>query len=447
MRFCLRLYLVILACTLFWSSPLYGQEGPPQAPRPESPPAQADEVDEVSEDSVSVPEEVPYSRNQAPKVFLDCNRCDFAYVREEITFVNYVRDPELAQIHVFVTDQRTGSGGRIYTMSFTGQQNFSGVEATLSYTSQNTNTYAEERRGVTELLKLGLVPYIARTPLAEQMRVSFQGSEELEPEPLEDPWNSWVFDVDANGSFDLESTRSSYSFGGGLEARRVTEAWKTGAGLNWNYRQRNFESGEDVISSVSRWGGFSTFLVKSLTEHWSAGVFSDVTTSTFRNIDLNLGLTPAVEYNIFPYSESSRKELTFSYRIGYDYRWYIEETIFQEMEESLLQQSLHANVRIRQPWGFIFAGLSGSHYFHDFSKNSLDFSSNVSLRLVKGLSLRITSNFELINDQLYLPAGDASLEDLLLQQRQLATSFEMSGSIGFAYTFGSIYTNVVNTRL
>ena len=42
----------------------------------------------------------------APKaltVFLDCDRCDFSYIRREITFVNYVRDRTQAQVHLLIT--------------------------------------------------------------------------------------------------------------------------------------------------------------------------------------------------------------------------------------------------------------------------------------------------------------------------------------------------------
>ena len=53
----------------------------------------------------------------------------------------------------------------------------------------------------------------------------------------------------------------------------------------------------------------------------------------------------------------------------------------------------------------------------------------------------------LIHDQLYLAKGDANLEDLLLQRRQLATTYEITSSIGLSYTFGSMYNNVVNTQL
>ena len=60
-------------------------------------------------------------KKQAPKVFIDCRRCDIDFIRTEITFVNYVWDRREADIHVLVTTQSTGSGGTEYTMAFIGQ--------------------------------------------------------------------------------------------------------------------------------------------------------------------------------------------------------------------------------------------------------------------------------------------------------------------------------------
>ena len=52
----------------------------------------------------------------------------------------------------------------------------------------------------------------------------------------------------------------------------------------------------------------------------------------------------------------------------------------------------------------------------------------------------------MIQDQLSLRAGETTLEDVLLQQRELATDFTLSGSIAISYTFGSELANIVNTR-
>jgi hypothetical protein len=66
--------------------------------------------------------------------------------------------------------------------------------------------------------------------------------------------------------------------------------------------------------------------------------------------------------------------------------------------------------------------------------------------VAQGLAVNFGVNFQRIHDQLSLPRGDASLEDVLLQRRRLATSYRTWGEVGLSYTFGSIYSNVVNPR-
>jgi hypothetical protein len=95
----------------------------------------------------------------------------------------------------------------------------------------------------------------------------------------------------------------------------------------------------------------------------------------------------------------------------------------------------------------IFAGLSGGHYLNDASKNRRSMRGEADVRVVKGLSFNVGGSYEIINDQISLPRGEASVEDILLGQSQLATNFEADLSFGLKYTFGSLYNNVVNTRL
>jgi hypothetical protein len=46
-----------------------------------------------------------------------------------------------------------------------------------------------------------------------------------------------------------------------------------------------------------------------------------------------------------------------------------------------------------------------------------------------------------------LAAGTTSIEELLLQQREIATDYKTNFSVGLSYTFGSIYNSIINTRL
>jgi hypothetical protein len=88
-----------------------------------------------------------------------------------------------------------------------------------------------------------------------------------------------------------------------------------------------------------------------------------------------------------------------------------------------------------------------SQFLDQPDQNRLTLNNNINLRIVRGLSLRISGSFQLIRDQINLPKGEASIEDLLLRQRQISTNYQNRISMGLSYTFGSIFNNIVNTRL
>jgi hypothetical protein len=52
----------------------------------------------------------------------------------------------------------------------------------------------------------------------------------------------------------------------------------------------------------------------------------------------------------------------------------------------------------------------------------------------------------LLRDQLYLSKGGATNDEILLQRRQLSTSYSYFAGVSLSYTFGSIFNNVVNPR-
>ncbi len=87
-----------------------------------------------------------------------------------------------------------------------------------------------------------------------------------------------------------------------------------------------------------------------------------------------------------------------------------------------------------------------SNYFHDFSKNRLSFHSSLNVNVVKGLSVDFNGGVSLIHDQLALRKGDASTEEILTRQQELATNFQYYTNVGISYTFGSMYNNIVNPR-
>jgi len=383
-------------------------------------------------------------KKSAPRVFIDCEYCDIEYIKTEIPFVNYVRDRMEAQVHVLITTQGTGGGGVEYTITFMGQKEFEGMENVLKFVSKRTDTEEEIREGLVKTLKIGLVPYVAKTPISELLNISME--EKVEPTAVEDKWNFWVFSLSTHTFLNGEKLRNSYSLWGNFSASRVTPELKVRLGISNSLSKDSFIVDDEEIKSYSRSGSFSGMIVKSINEHWSIGGWLNIRSSTYDNIKLSVSPAPAIEFNVFPYSQSTRRQLRILYLLGFISAKYREETIYDKTYERLLKEALSVTLELKEKWGSISTTLEGSHFFHDFNKNRLEIFTDISLRIVKGLSLNIFGSYSRIHDQLSLPKAGASLEEVLLRRRMLETTYDYWASIGLSYTFGSIYSNVVNPR-
>ena len=96
-------------------------------------------------------------RHDALKVFFDCEHCDDSHIRREVSYVNYVRDRKEAEVHVLVTDENTGSGGRAYTFTFLGQNGYENLNDTLVFNRKTDDTEEMVRAGQIRTLKMGLM--------------------------------------------------------------------------------------------------------------------------------------------------------------------------------------------------------------------------------------------------------------------------------------------------
>ena len=383
------------------------------------------------------------------KVHLNCSSCDQTYIKSEIAYVDYVRDQSLADLQIFVVRMTNGSGGRTYEINFTGFNKFGDIKHQIKYETLPNSSSDQIRKGMLKRIEAGLLIFLANTPMADEItiKVPVNSRPGKEERPTKDPWNYWVFRVYGDGSFSKETSQSRTYWEVGFRADRVTEDLRIRTNGETSQRRNKFIIDDEIIFSYRDRDYFSGSIVKSLSSHWSAGFFGFISKNTYNNTDLTLTTSPAIEYSFFPYSEVTKREITTSYRVGYRYNDYIETTIYDKDIEHLLRQTLAFTARFNQAWGRVYASLEGSTFLHDFTKRSLEFDSYVSLRVFKGLSARVSADFELINDQLNLPKRDATVEEILLRQRQLATAFDMGFGIGLSYTFGSMYNNIINTRL
>jgi hypothetical protein len=400
----------------------------------------------------NAPPSPPTRPDEALKILLDCKDfyCDLDFFRIEITFVNFVRDRADAEVHILGTAQSTNGGGRQYTLDFTGLRAFAGRNDQLRYLSQANEPEDATRQGLARIIKVGLVRYVADTAFADQLQISAQPATQAVRTPsgsLIDPWNLWVFRTRVNGSVNGERSSKSSNISAGFSENRTTEAWKINLEMTGNYSARSFLlSDETTFNTISRNLGVNFLVVKSLNDHWSAVANSSVSSSTFLSQALAVRAGPGIEYDLFPYAESTRRQLTFQYVAGISGFRYDSETIFDKLSETLFDETLLVSLDIKQRWGSAGLSFEAAHYFHDLHKNHLVLFGETDIKLFKGFSVTLNGSASRIHDQLYLRKGEATPEEILVRQRQLLTSYRYFLSVGIRYTFGSIYNNVVNPR-
>ena len=132
-----------------------------------------------------------------------------------------------------------------------------------------------------------------------------------------------------------------------------------------------------------------------------------------------MSAAPALEYDLFPYSESTKRQLRFLYRIGLTRVRYHEETVYLKMAESRASQRLSIACVAKQPWGSVYASLNGSHFVDDLAKYNVRVNSSLDLRIVRGLSLSLYGYLTFQRDQISLPRGGATIEEVLLRRQEL----------------------------
>ena len=380
-------------------------------------------------------------RKDALNVFMSAS--DF--LRKEIPYVNYVRDIKDAGVYIILTNQTTGSGGSEFSYFLVGQNENAGMRDTLKFVSSPDETQDEIRIKEVRTIKMGLMRYVAKTPLSKYMTIGF--SEPLSETVSSDKWDSWVFSSSIYGYLQGQKTYSQRYLSGNISASRVTKDWKINIRSNLSQSNDKYviDDTTTILSSSSS-KSVNALIVKSISEHWSIGGTTRIGASKYNNDRFIVSIMPGIEYDLFPYSESTRRQLRILYTAGYSFVNYIDTTIYDKIREPLWSHSLTASYEVVQKWGNIDFSVGYSNYLKDWTKNNLYVSGFLTLRIAKGLSINLGGSASLIHDQLGLVKGDVPLDQILLQRKEMATQYSYFTSFGLTYTFGSIYNNVVNPR-
>jgi hypothetical protein len=397
-----------------------------------------------------------------PRVFFDCDgpECDSQYYRTEIAWVDWVNDRQVSDLHLIVSSVRTGVGGREYQLDFIGVEDHEGYLDQMRVQALPTDTERERLDLVTGAMSIGFARFATVAGFPALARVegldpeaTVPGDRVVSPQEVDDPWNLWVFRINASGDLEGESLSKEQRVFGSINASRVTPTWKVNVNVNANYSEREFELDDGTFFDSRYDWGVRPYVVYSIADNWSLGMRGEVARIVRFNQALRWELTPAVEYSFFPYEEATRRALTFSYRIGPAYREYIEETVYLRTEEYRWEHGAEIDLSQRQPWGEARASVSASQFIflpdtplYEDGLYNVSLRGGIEVRIIRGLSVDFGGNISWVQDQIYLSGDGVTDEEALLRLQQQETDFQYGLSVGVSIQFGSIFNNVVNNR-
>lgn len=396
-----------------------------------------------------------HPNNEKIKVFIDCSRigCDRSYIISEINLVDIVVERLVADVHVLITAQRAGGGGSGYQLIFYGQNDFRGKVDTLTFPTTAIATDAEVRETMVQYIKLGLVPYLSKTPYAADVVLDMKGNNKgrTAAGSTKDKWNYWVFRLGANGEFNGEQVYTSSRFSSDVSASRVTERLRAEIYVYGSKRRSKYEysSGSNSTTEIevenSDYGIYHN-IVRAFNAHWSYGYQTNFTNNTFTNYRRRMYFNPAIEYNIYPYKEVNNRFFVIRYGLDVTQNRYYDTTIYNKLQETLYGHRFSIVLNMNQRWGTFNSGVYYRNYFNDWSIRSMGMNINLEARITGGLSFSIHASGGIIRDQVYLKKGGATEQEILTRRRQLASSYNYRSSFGLNYRFGSVLNNFVNPR-
>lgn len=393
---------------------------------------------------------------QKLKVFIDCSRvgCDRTFIRSQIKIVDFLLDSDASDVHVLITNQSAGNGGKQYELIFYGQHNYNYYNDTLYFTTAATATDDEVRKQMVKGIMTGIAPLVARTAYGSAISIDMKGSDStnsLSTVVTKDKWNYWTFNVGVDGRLNVDQNYKSSRFSSDFNADRTTKDLKTGFRI-YGTKQHSVYQYADSTGATSKYTvnnsnyGFFNNLVKSMAPHWSYGYQVSVSNNTFSNFKTKIYFSPAIEYSFYPYSEVNSRFFVLRYGVDFTKNNYYDTTIYNKIKETLYGHKLSAALILNQKWGNFYSGIYYRNYFSDWSLNNMGIDLNVNVRITGGLSFYVRTNGSIVHDQVYLVKGDISEQDLLIKTRKLGSSYNYSFYFGVNFRFGSKLNNFVNPR-
>lgn len=286
-------------------------------------------------------------------IYIDCSSCDMSYLAENLSVGSMVNDPVNADAHVLFSEMSQAGGSGTSSIIFVGKNRFEALQDTLEFNVPPEASPDEKRNLQIQMLRMGLVPYLMKTPEAGRLFL-FIDEDQQEQAVKKDPWNNWMFDIMGMGSFSNQKSYSSKNMNLTLSVSRITKKLKIESLSHFIYNTSTltyFDLDSNEHNITTRISGLSSnsLLVKSLGKHFGIGGTVSIVNDQSNNLRLQYGIGPAVEYNVFEYEKALQKQFRILYSLVYEQSEYVAPSIYNKMNDRMWRQSLHIISQFNQP--------------------------------------------------------------------------------------------------
>ncbi len=384
-------------------------------------------------------------------VFYDCQstwkcRQYYDYIRTEVKMVDFVNDRFASDVQLQITEQSTGGNGSKFIFNFIGRNRFENQNDTMNVVAQGVATDDEIRKDFVTTINKGLVKYVIKSDVGKYLKFTYEAPKDSAENKVKDPWNLWVYSVGGSANYSGDANYSDKNLYGNISISRITEKTKFSFWSGINRNSNTFIYNNEQIKVENRSADFYLEMTRAINQHWTYGLDFEGEQSTFRNFKFRTVLQPKIEYSIFPYQDFNAKRIVVGYMVGLQHNSYFDTTLYFKTKELRGKQTFFLNSSFTQKWGNVNIGADWSNYLHDINLNKLGVGGAIEWRIVKGLRLALWGNYEFIRNQINLPKGSATKDELLTKQRQIGSSFNYWGGLGIRYQFGSNQNSAVNAR-
>ena len=183
---------------------------------------------------------------------------------------------------------------------------------------------------------------------------------------------------------------------------------------------------------------------KKMNSHIGLGAELNASNSLYSNYKVRIQTSVNAEYSIFPYKDFNSKRWVVVYSVGPMFNQYYDSTIYLTSKDFLFQHNLGSICSYIQPWGSVNLGVFWSNLLSDFTKNNLSLNGALQFKIAKGLNFAVWGNYTFVHDQINIRKGDIDLNQLLVKNQELLSSYDYNLGIGISYRFGSKFNSAVN---